>query len=41
MGSLRRKTFTRPLPDGAELFTAKAKGSPSGRTAEARQKRRP
>ena len=23
MGSLRRKTFTKPLPDGAELFTRK------------------
>jgi len=23
MGSLRRKTFTNPLPDGAELFTRK------------------
>ena len=26
MGSLRRKTFTRPLPDGAELFTRKGEG---------------
>ena len=33
MGSIRRKTFTKPLPEGAELFTRKGETFAKWRTA--------
>ena len=38
MAYLYRPTYTKPIPAGAELFTARASDSPAGPTAGARRK---